>query len=150
MRAVIQRVTRASVTVENKVVGAIEGGFLVLLGVGADDTERDCDRLAQKLLGLRIFSDEQGKINRSLNDVGGGLLVVSQFTLYADCRKGNRPSFTAAKEPKEAERLYEYFCGLCAAQVPVQKGIFGADMSVELINDGPFTVVLEFVNGEIM
>ena len=151
MKAVIQRVTRASVTVDGCTVGMIDGGFLVLLGIGADDTERDCERLAQKMLGLRIFSDEQGKINRSLNDVGGSLLIISQFTLYADCRKGNRPSFTAAKEPREAERLYRYFCDLCAAQgVSVQTGVFGADMSVELINDGPFTVVLECVNGEIM
>ena len=138
-------------SVDGKVVGAVDGGFLVLLGVGKDDSERDCKRLVKKLVGLRIFSDENGKINKSLNDVGGGLLVISQFTLYADCRKGNRPGFSDAKEPNEAERLYEYFCELCQKEIPrVERGIFGADMSVELINDGPFTVLLESRNGEMI
>lgn len=144
MKLVVQRVTKASVSVGGKIVGQINGGFLVLLGVGAEDSEAECERLSQKLINLRIFADENGKTNLSLKDVGGELLIISQFTLYADCRKGNRPSFIQAKEPKEAERLYEYFCTLCAREIEVvEKGVFGADMSVELINDGPFTVILE-------
>lgn len=144
MRIVVQRVTKASVSVDGKVVGAINGGFLVLLGVGAEDSEAECERLSQKLINLRIFADENGKTNLSIKDVNGELLIISQFTLYADCRKGNRPSFVQAKEPTEAECLYERFCELCAREIPVvQKGIFGADMSVELTNDGPFTVILE-------
>lgn len=144
MKLVIQRVTHAEVSVSGEVVGKIGGRFLVLLGVGAEDTEADCERLSQKLVNLRIFADENGKTNLSLKDVGGELLIISQFTLYADCRKGNRPNFLLAKEPKEAERLYEYFCGLCAAEVGVvEKGVFGADMLVESANDGPFTVILE-------
>ena len=144
MRTVIQRVTRASVTVEGKTVGKIGNGFLVLLGVGAEDTRADCERLSQKLVNLRIFSDEDGKTNLSLKDVGGELLIISQFTLYADCRKGNRPNFLQAKEPREAESLYEYFCELCENEIPVvERGVFGADMSVELVNDGPFTVIIE-------
>lgn len=143
MRLVIQRVESASVKVEGAVVGAIEGGYLVLLGVGAEDTEAECERLSRKLIDLRIFADENGKTNRSLKDIGGSLLVISQFTLYADCRKGNRPNFLQAKEPGEAERLYEYFCGLCAREVRVEKGVFGAEMRVELVNDGPFTIILE-------
>lgn len=116
----------------------------MLFGVGTEDSEAECERLSQKLVNLRIFADENGKTNLSLKDVNGELLIISQFTLYADCRKGNRPSFTQAKEPKEAERLYEYFCTLCAAEVGVvEKGVFGADMTVELVNDGPFTVILE-------
>lgn len=144
MRLVIQRTGHASVSVDGKKVGAIGKGFLVLLGVGAEDTEADCERLAKKLIGLRIFEDENGKTNLSLKDVNGSLLVISQFTLYADCRKGNRPNFLMAKEPKEAERLYEYFCELCKREVPiVEKGVFGAEMLVELVNDGPFTIILE-------
>ena len=144
MRIVIQRTECASVSVGGKTVGEIGKGFLVLLGVGADDTEADCERLAKKLIGLRIFEDENGKTNLSLKDVNGSLLIISQFTLYADCRKGNRPNFLAAKEPKEAERLYEYFCELCGREIPtVEKGIFGAEMRVELVNDGPFTIILE-------
>lgn len=144
MRIVVQRVTKASVSVEGNVVGQINVGFLVLLGVGAEDTEKECERLSRKLIDLRIFADENGKTNLSLKDVGGELLIISQFTLYADCRKGNRPSFIQAKEPTEAERLYEYFCELCAREIPkVEMGVFGADMSVELTNDGPFTVILE-------
>lgn len=143
MKLVIQRVERASVSVDGIVVGAISGGFLVLLGVGAEDTEAECERLAQKLINLRIFADENGKTNLSLKNVGGELLIISQFTLYADCRKGNRPNFLQTKEPKEAERLYEYFCGLCARDVRVEKGVFGAEMKVELLNDGPFTIILE-------
>ena len=150
MKAVIQRVESAAVSVDGSVVGKINGGFLVLLGVGSDDTERDCEKLAQKMVGLRIFSDENGKINRSLKDVGGELLIISQFTLYADCVKGNRPNFLKAKEPAEAQRLYELFCELCKREVPtVERGVFGAEMRVELVNDGPFTIVLECDNGEI-
>lgn len=143
MKLVVQRVERASVSVDGAAVGAIDGGYLVLLGVGAEDTEAECERLSRKLTDLRIFADENGKTNRSIKDVGGAMLIISQFTLYADCRKGNRPNFLQAKEPHEAERLYEYFCGLCAREVHVEKGIFGADMRVELVNDGPFTIILE-------
>lgn len=144
MKLVIQRVTRASVTVDEKVCGKIGDGFLVLLGIGQDDTEKECEKLAAKMTGLRIFSDENGKTNLSLKDVGGELLIISQFTLYADCRKGHRPNFLMAKEPKEAERLYDYFCDLCKKDIAVvEKGIFGADMKVDLLNDGPFTIILE-------
>lgn len=144
MKLVIQRVTKASVTVGGEIVGAIKSGFLVLLGVGAEDSEKECERLSKKLVNLRIFADENGKTNLSLKNVGGELLIISQFTLYADCRSGNRPSFSQAKESKEAERLYEYFCELCKREIPkVEKGVFGADMSVELMNDGPFTIILE-------
>ena len=144
MRAVIQRCENASVSVDGETVGQIGKGYLVLLGVGQEDTEADCDRIAAKMIGLRIFSDENGKINLSLRDVGGSLLVISQFTLYADTRKGHRPSFLQAKEPTEAERLYEYFVEVCRRSVPnVQTGRFGADMKVSLLNDGPFTIILE-------
>ena len=143
MKLVIQRVERASVSVDGKTVGAIGKGYLILLGVGAEDTEAECERLSRKMTDLRIFADENGKTNLSLKDVGGELLIISQFTLYADCRKGNRPNFLNAKEPKEAERLYEYFCELCSREIHVEKGVFGADMKVELLNDGPFTVILE-------
>lgn len=143
MKLVVQRVSKAAVCVDGKTAGAIKDGFLVLLGVGAEDTESDCERLSQKLINLRIFADENGKTNLSVKDVGGELLMISQFTLYADCRKGNRPNFLAAKEPSEAERLYNYFCELCSKEVHVETGVFGADMKVELLNDGPFTVILE-------
>lgn len=143
MRIVLQRVTSASVTVEGKVCGKIGNGYLVLLGIGQGDTEEDCRRLADKIINLRIFSDENDKINLSLADVGGELLVVSQFTLYADCRKGNRPNFIQAAKPDEAERLYNYFVEYCTSKGKhVETGIFGADMKVELLNDGPFTVIL--------
>ena len=114
-----------------------------MFGAGAEDTEADCERLAQKLIKLRIFADGNGKTNLSLKDVGGELLIISQFTLYADCRKSNRPSFSGAMEARDAERLYEIFCELCAREVHVEKGVFGADMKVELLNDGPFTVIME-------
>ena len=144
MRIVLQRVTSASVTVDGEVTGQIGTGYLVLLGVGQGDTEEDCRRLADKLINLRIFSDENGKINLSLADVGGELLVVSQFTLYADCCKGNRPNFIQAGKPDEAERLYNSFADYCRSKGKhVETGIFGADMKVELVNDGPFTIVLE-------
>lgn len=150
MKAVIQRVTNASVTVDNKVIGKIGKGFLILLGAGTGDTEKDAKKLADKILGMRIFSDKNDKINLSLNDVDGEVLIVSQFTLYADCRKGNRPSFINACEPVEANRLYEYFVNLFQGKVKnVQKGQFGADMKVQLLNDGPFTIILN-CNGGII
>jgi D-tyrosyl-tRNA(Tyr) deacylase len=152
MRAVIQRVTQASVAVDGKVIGEIGRGLLVLFGAGRGDTELDCEKLADKISKLRIFSDENDKINLSVNDVEGGLLAVSQFTLYADCAHGNRPSFINAGEPEHAERLYEYFKECCRGRINggVESGSFGADMKVSLINDGPFTVVLECVGGKIM
>ncbi len=144
MKAVVQRVTHASVTVDGEIKGRIGNGFLVLLGVGQSDTEEDAVRLVKKIVNLRIFSDENDKINLSLSDVDGSLLVVSQFTLYADCRKGNRPNFIQAGKPEVAERLYEYFVSECKKYIPVvEKGVFGADMKVELLNDGPFTVILD-------
>ena len=144
MKIVLQRVTHASVTVDGKITGQIEKGYLLLLGVGKDDTENDCERLADKIINLRIFSDENDKINLSLKDVGGSLLIVPQFTLYADCRKGNRPNFMQAGSPDEANRLFEYFTEYCRNKCQhVETGIFGADMKVELLNDGPFTVILE-------
>ena len=144
MRIVLQRVTSASVTVDGNVTGSIGKGYLVLLGVGQGDTEENCRRLADKIINLRIFSDENDKINLSLSDVEGSLLIVSQFTLYADCRKGNRPNFIQAGKPDEAERLYDYFAEYCRSKGKhVETGIFGADMKVELVNDGPFTIVLE-------
>lgn len=143
MKFVIQRVSRASVTVDNCVAGAIGRGFLVLIGVAESDTEEIADRLVKKLSGLRIFEDGQGKTNLSLRDVNGSLLLISQFTLYADCKKGNRPSFTKAGNPALANRLYEYVVAKCREQFPVETGTFGADMKVELLNDGPFTVILD-------
>ncbi|MDI9243181.1 D-aminoacyl-tRNA deacylase [Fusibacillus kribbianus] len=144
MKAVIQRVANASVTVDGEITGRIEKGFLVLLGVGEGDTKAEADRIVKKLVNLRIFSDENGKINLSLQDVGGSLLVVSQFTLYADCRHGNRPSFTTAAKPQLAEELYEYFMEKCRETIPVvEHGVFGAHMDVQLLNDGPFTILLE-------
>jgi len=141
---VLQRVNYASVRVDREICGQIGKGYLVLLGVGHEDTEEDCRRLADKIINLRIFSDENDKINLSLNDVGGELLVVSQFTLYADCRKGNRPNFIQAGKPDEAELLYNYFVDYCRSKGKhVETGIFAADMKVSLENDGPFTVILE-------
>lgn len=144
MKAVVQRVTRASVTVDGEIVGKIGKGYLVLFGVGEGDTKADCDRMAAKLIKLRIFKDQNGKTNLSIGDVGGEMLVVSQFTLYADCSHGNRPSFTNAAKPDVANELYEYFCEkISESGINVRKGVFGADMKVELLNDGPFTVILE-------
>ena len=144
MRFVIQRVSRASVRVDGAVCGSIDKGFLVLIGICHSDTKEIADKLVKKLCGLRIFEDAQGKTNRSLGEVGGQLLLVSQFTLYADCKKGYRPSFTEAARPQLAEPLYEYIIEECKKTVPVvEKGIFGADMKIELLNDGPFTVVLD-------
>ena len=144
MKFVIQRVSHASVTVHEETIGRINQGYLVLIGVGKEDTREDADRLVKKMIGLRIFSDENGKINKSLKDVDGELLLVSQFTLYADCRHGNRPGFTEAAGPELANELYEYIIASCRQQVPVvETGEFGADMKVELLNDGPFTIILE-------
>lgn len=149
MRVVLQRVQHASVTVDHEIVGQIGKGFLILLGVAEEDDEAAADKMADKICKLRIFEDENGKTNLSLADVGGELLIVSQFTLYADCHKGNRPSFIKAGSPEKANRLYEYFQERCRQYVPkVAHGSFGADMKVELLNDGPFTIVLEGdVNG---
>lgn len=144
MKFVIQRVTEASVEVDEKIIGEIANGYLVLIGVGQEDTAVEADRLIKKMINLRIFSDENGKTNLSLKDVNGGLLLVSQFTLYANCKHGNRPSFTEAGDPKKAEELYEYIIAECRRQIPVvQTGSFGADMKVRLCNDGPFTILLE-------
>ena len=144
MKFVIQRVSHASVTVHEETIGRINQGYLVLIGVGKEDTREDADRLVKKMIGLRIFADENGKINKSLKDVNGELLLVSQFTLYADCRHGNRPGFTEAAGPEQANELYEYIIESCRQQVSVvETGEFGADMKVELLNDGPFTIILE-------
>lgn len=142
MRLVIQRVNYASVTVDNEVIGSIQKGYVVLLGVGEGDCEEMADRYVDKLAKLRIFSDDNNKINLSIQDVGGEILVVSQFTLYADCRKGNRPGFSQAALVDKAIKLYEYFLERCRQVLgSVQHGIFGADMKVNLENDGPFTIV---------
>lgn len=144
MKFVIQRVSHASVTVHEETIGRINQGYLVLIGVGKEDTREDADRLVKKMIGLRIFSDENGKINKSLKDVNGELLLVSQFTLYADCRHGNRPGFAEAAGPDMANELYEYIIESCKKEVAVvEQGEFGADMKVELLNDGPFTILLE-------
>lgn len=144
MKFVIQRVTHASVTVDEKIVGKINKGFLVLVGVSETDNTAIADKMVDKLTGLRIFEDENEKTNLSISDVNGEFLVVSQFTLYADCRKGNRPSFTLAGKPDKANKLYEYIMNRIASKgFHVEHGIFGADMKVELLNDGPFTIVLD-------
>lgn len=144
MRAVVQRVTKASVTVDGEALGRIGKGFMILLGVADGDTVELADKMADKICRLRIFEDENGKTNLSLADVGGELLVISQFTLYADCHKGNRPSFIKAGAPRMAEDLYERFMDRCREHVDVvEKGRFGADMKVELLNDGPFTLMLD-------
>lgn len=144
MRAVVTRVSAASVSIGGARVGEIGKGLLILLGVGPEDKEEQCRYLADKILGLRIFEDENGKMNRSLRDAGGSVLVVSQFTLYGDCRKGRRPSFTGAADPELGNRLYERFLALCAeAGFPPQHGRFGADMQVASVNDGPVTMLLD-------
>ena len=144
MKVVIQRVSKAEVNCKGKIVGKINKGFLVLLGIKKGDTKEQADYLVKKLLNLRIFEDENGKMNLSIKDVQGELLIVSQFTLYADCSSGNRPSFTEAAKPEQAEELYEYFCSECEKNnIKVERGIFGADMQVSLINDGPVTIVIE-------
>ncbi|MBQ8305722.1 MAG: D-tyrosyl-tRNA(Tyr) deacylase [Blautia sp.] len=144
MRFVIQVVSQAKVEVEGKIVGQIGKGYAVLVGVGREDTEAVADRMVKKLLGLRIFADENGKTNRSLADVNGEVLLVSQFTLYADCTHGNRPGFTNAGLPERANELYEYIIGKVKETVSVvEKGVFGADMHLTLTNEGPFTIILD-------
>ncbi len=144
MRFVIQRVTEASVTIDQSVVGAIQKGFLVLIGVSNEDTRVIADKMVKKLICLRIFEDTEGKTNLALKDVDGQLLLVSQFTLYADCKKGNRPSFINAGNPTLARELYEYIIEECKKEIPVvQTGEFGAEMKISLCNDGPFTIVLD-------
>ena len=144
MKLVIQRVAHASVTVNNNIVGKIQKGFMVLLGVGPEDTKAKADYLVQKLIKLRVFEDENEKMNLSIKDVKGELLIVSQFTLYADCSGGNRPSFINAANPEMANELYEYFIQQCEKEnIKVEHGIFAADMKVELLNDGPVTIILE-------
>ena len=143
MRVIVQRVTESSVTVDGNVVGRTGRGFLLLVGFTHTDTQADCDRIAKKIGNLRIFSDENDKINLSLADVGGEILCISQFTLYADCTHGNRPAFIDAMRPAEAEKLYDYFCSKLSEYAHTEKGIFGADMKVSLLNDGPFTVTIE-------
>lgn len=144
MRFVIQRVSHAACTVDDQVTGSIAKGLCVLIGISAADHPAIADKMVKKLVGMRIFEDAQGKTNLSLADVGGELLLISQFTLYANCKKGNRPSFTDAGEPALANSLYEYIVDACNAVVPnVQTGIFGADMKITLTNDGPFTVILD-------
>lgn len=144
MRFVIQRVLESSVKVNGEIIGQIGKGFMVLIGVGQDDTKEIADKMVKKMVGLRIFEDENGKTNLSLADVNGELLLISQFTLYANCKKGNRPSFIESGAPDLAEDLYEYIITKCKESVPVvERGGFGADMKVSLVNDGPFTIVLD-------
>ena len=147
MRFVIQRVKESEVRVDGEVLGSIGKGFMVLIGVSNSDTKEIADKMIKKMLGLRIFEDEQGKTNLSLDTVGGSLLLISQFTLYANCKKGNRPSFIEAGSPGMAEEMYEYIIEKCKEQVEtVERGQFGADMKVSLINDGPFTIILDSDN----
>lgn len=144
MKFVIQRVTQADVTVGDKVIGKIGKGFLVLIGVGQQDTKEIADKMIKKMVGLRIFEDENGKTNLALKDVDGEMLLISQFTLYANCKKGNRPSFIEAGAPDMANEMYEYIIEECKKSVPiVERGSFGAEMRVSLENDGPFTIVLD-------
>lgn len=144
MRAILTRVSSASVAIDGQIVGQIGRGFLILLGVGPEDTERECRALAEKCLALRIFEDENGKMNLGLESVGGQVLVVSQFTLYGNCRKGRRPSFTGAAGPELGNELYERFLAICEELgYPPQHGRFGADMKVESVNDGPVTLILD-------
>lgn len=144
MRFIIQRVTEANVKVEGEMIGKINKGFLVLIGISNNDTKLIADKMTKKMLGLRIFEDENGKTNLDLKTVDGQLLLISQFTLYADCRKGNRPSFIKAGEPRMAEELYQYIVDSCKQEIAVvEQGQFGADMKVSLLNDGPFTIILD-------
>ena len=144
MRFVIQRVTEASVTIDGEISGKIGKGYLVLIGVADTDTKEIADKMIRKMIGLRIFEDEQGKTNLSLDAVGGELLLISQFTLYANCKRGNRPSFIEAGAPDMASEMYEYIIEKCKEQIEVvERGRFGADMKVSLLNDGPFTILLD-------
>ena len=144
MKFIVQRVNKSQVEVEEKIVGKIDKGFMVLIGITHNDTKEIADFLVRKLINLRVFEDENGKMNLSLKDVQGSLLLISQFTLYADCTSGNRPSFTNAAKPEFANELYEYIIEECKKQISnVQTGIFGADMQVSLVNDGPVTIILE-------
>ena len=145
MKFVIQRVLNSSVKVDGETIGSIDKGFMVLIGVADTDTKEIADKLVDKMIKLRIFEDSEGKTNLSLSDVGGELLLVSQFTLYADCKKGNRPSFIKAGKPDFANEMYEYIISKCKTYngLKVERGKFGADMKVELVNDGPFTIVLD-------
>jgi D-tyrosyl-tRNA(Tyr) deacylase len=144
MKFIVQRVNKSQVEVEEKIVGKIDKGFMVLIGITHNDTKEIADFLVRKLINLRVFEDENGKMNLSLKGVQGSLLLISQFTLYADCTSGNRPSFTNAAKPEFANELYEYIIEECKKQIPnVQTGIFGADMQVSLVNDGPVTIILE-------
>ncbi len=144
MRAIVQRVKHASVTVDGEVIGKIDQGFLVLVGVKCGDTEKNADFIIKKCCGLRVFEDSEEKMNLSLTDIGGSLLIVPNFTLYADCKKGFRPGFSDAAPPAEAERLYNYVVEGCRQSgIPVETGSFGADMKVELLNDGPITLLIE-------
>ncbi|MBQ3899199.1 MAG: D-tyrosyl-tRNA(Tyr) deacylase [Lachnospiraceae bacterium] len=144
MKFVIQRVTNAACEVDGKVTGNINKGFLVLIGIAANDTKEIADKMIKKLIGMRIFEDENGKTNLDLKTVGGNLLLISQFTLYADCKHGNRPGFTDAAKPDLAIPLYEYICDECRKNFPnLGTGVFGADMKISLLNDGPFTIVLD-------
>ncbi len=145
MKAVIQRVTKCEVTVDEKVVGKISAGFLILLGVEKEDTEKDAEKLSSKISGLRIFTDENDKMNLSLIDINGEVLAVSNFTLCSNCRKGRRPNFEMAERPEKAEQLYDYFCDCMIKNGinKVEKGIFGADMKVSLLNDGPVTIIID-------
>ena len=144
MKLVVQRVKKAEVKVDGNIIGKIDKGFLVLIGIKVGDTKEQADYLVKKLCNLRVFSDENDKMNLSIKDVKGKLLIVSQFTLYGDCKDGNRPSFIEAARPEEAIPLYEYFCNECEKNnIEVQRGIFGADMKVKLLNDGPVTILME-------
>ncbi|MCI8495433.1 MAG: D-tyrosyl-tRNA(Tyr) deacylase [Lachnospiraceae bacterium] len=144
MRFLVQRVTHASVEVDQHTIGEIQKGFLVLIGISQEDTKEIADKMIRKLIALRIFEDQNGKTNLSLADVSGELLLISQFTLYADCKKGNRPSFIKAGSPDYANEMYEYIIAQCREQIPVvQTGSFGADMKISLLNDGPFTIMLD-------
>jgi D-tyrosyl-tRNA(Tyr) deacylase len=144
MKVVLQRVSESSVTIENKVYGTIKQGFLILLGIEDEDDQKDADWLVQKITQMRIFSDDEGKMNLSLKEIKGELLIISQFTLHASTKKGNRPSFIKAARPEKAISLYEYFVQLCKAEIEqVETGIFGADMKVFLVNDGPVTIILD-------
>lgn len=144
MRFVIQVVSEGSVSIEGNTVGKIGRGYVVLIGIGKGDTTQTADKMIRKLMGLRIFPDENGKTNLSVNDVGGALLLISQFTLYADCRHGNRPGFTDAADPESAKSLYRYILDKCSETgITVAHGEFGADMKVSLVNEGPFTIILD-------